>query len=1044
MMQENQIIKKAYKKLKSSVYYDKTLLTLRDKIVEFESNDIESVDRLLDEIYLSLSNPNENDWIELSEGILQNISISAFPKKIANSESNMISNINSKNVSVNEIQYFIDMNVEGHIISTIWLMIIGYKLDDLIYEHSYGNRIRKRMREEFSKESSFTPYLFEPYFEQYESWRDLALKKAMDCLQNAQDTLIITMDIKRYFYSVDFNQKNYNDVLTKIDLDEDPLTIRVARFVYDVIEKYSSFFSEQIMGRKILPIGFLPSNILANIYLMRFDKAILDGLNPIYYGRYVDDILIVEKIEKNSELFDFIQNSDLKNEDFFDFYFTQDSRWKGLNKNSYLTNDISLLKKIEIDATHDSVGYEVRDEYHMSKEDKSSLIIQSTKLKVFYFRYNETDALLQCFRTVIQKNKSEFRFMPEDESVFQSDDYSEIYNLKNSDTLNKLRGVEGVTIDKFSFSKYLGKLLRIGGLISDQKELKFECDLLKIFDSHTIIENYSTWEKVIEILVVNEKFDLLENFTAKILVSITNIKLTEKQKTSCELGVDVREVLQKSLLCNLKSSLSRATSLVWGKEISSFILKIPMYLVFENSINNFAMELFNFDYFTKLRENYCKTRMVDKYIMPILIDSILCDEKLFHIKNTVNLSKITDILKFVEKKDKLCVSEYVYYPYLINVFDLSMHFQLERMLQNERIIESYENFNSIMYQYIKMNYMPLDDCETIENSSFYKEVTSQVKVKNLGDKDIAIKVGNNSIKTIRVSIANAGVDELNFRKVIINNPNRTAKRYKEISYIINQSIREKANILVMPEAFVPYEWLPLVARTCAKNQIALITGIEHMKVDNRVYNNTAIILPFTENGYKSALISFHLKNHYSPKEIEDINSYRLVPVVGKGYELYCWNDFWFPVYCCYELASISDRAKFQSYADLLIAVEWNKDINYYSNILESLSRDIHCYCIQVNSSDYGDSRITKPSKTEEKDVIRTKGGRNYTILVDDLNIEALRDFQLLEHSRQKDSNLFKMTPPLFNKEITFKKITKVLWNEIEDGFGKKNKDGQER
>lgn len=83
---------------------------------------------------------------------------------------------------------------------------------------------------------------------------------------------------------------------------------------------------------------------------------------------------------------------------------------------------------------------------------------------------------------------------------------------------------------------------------------------------------------------------------------------------------------------------------------------------------------------------------------------------------------------------------------------------------------------------------------------------------------------------------------------------------------------------------------------------------------------------------------------------------------------------------------------FQSYADFLVAIEWNRDVNYYSNILESLSRDIHCYCVQVNSSNYGDSRITMPSKTEEKDIMRTKGGKNSTILVDEIDIKRLGSF----------------------------------------------------
>ena len=105
-----------------------------------------------------------------------------------------------------------------------------------------------------------------------------------------------------------------------------------------------------------------------------------------------------------------------------------------------------------------------------------------------------------------------------------------------------------------------------------------------------------------------------------------------------------------------------------------------------------------------------------------------------------------------------------------------------------------------------------------------------------------------------------------------------------------------------------------------------------------------------------------------------------------------------------------------------MAIEWNRDVNYYSNILESLSRDIHCYCIQVNSSEYGDSRITQPSKTEEKDIIRTKGGKNSTILIDEIDIERLREFHFKVYSLQKKYKDFKITPPEFNKNIIGKKI----------------------
>lgn len=44
---------------------------------------------------------------------------------------------------------------------------------------------------------------------------------------------------------------------------------------------------------KGIPIGFTSSAILSNWYLMGFDKDIKSKINPSYYGRYVDDILLV-------------------------------------------------------------------------------------------------------------------------------------------------------------------------------------------------------------------------------------------------------------------------------------------------------------------------------------------------------------------------------------------------------------------------------------------------------------------------------------------------------------------------------------------------------------------------------------------------------------------------------------------------------------------------------------------------------------------------------------------------------------------------------
>lgn len=213
--------------------------------------------------------------------------------------------------------------------------------------------------------------------------------------------------------------------------------------------------------------------------------------------------------------------------------------------------------------------------------------------------------------------------------------------------------------------------------------------------------------------------------------------------------------------------------------------------------------------------------------------------------------------------------------------------------------------------------------------------------------------------------------------------------------------------------------------------MVIIAGIIPIKIKNGIYNLTAIFLPDivrNERTSKDQLnrdsrLIFHLKNVYSPDEQKLV----CCPVCGKMYklissrelQLICWNYVWFSVFCCYELTDIDIRAHFKSYLDFLIAVEWNKDINYFRNIIDSWSRDLNCYCVQVNNARYGDSCIVMPSPTEEKDIIRIKGGTNPYIVTAEIEIDKLRRHQEKNCIQQKgDDSGFKQVPPNFDSAIT--------------------------
>jgi hypothetical protein len=168
-----------------------------------------------------------------------------------------------------------------------------------------------------------------------------------------------------------------------------------------------------------------------------------------------------------------------------------------------------------------------------------------------------------------------------------------------------------------------------------------------------------------------------------------------------------------------------------------------------------------------------------------------------------------------------------------------------------------------------------------------------------------------------------------------------------------------------------------------------------------------------------------LKKHYAPEEEFKLsnNHFHIPKVISRSrYQLFQWRGASFAIYNCYELASLEDRAAFKAKVDFIVCSEFNTDVNYFSNIVEAAARDLHCYVVQVNSAQFGDSRVVSPSKTEKLNPLRIKGGDNQTFLTMNLPLQSLRVHQLKGYGLQKESEDYKPTPPGFSLKHTEARI----------------------
>jgi len=278
-------------------------------------------------------------------------------------------------------------------------------------------------------------------------------------------------------------------------------------------------------------------------------------------------------------------------------------------------------------------------------------------------------------------------------------------------------------------------------------------------------------------------------------------------------------------------------------------------------------------------------------------------------------------------------------------------------------------------------------------------------------------------QNIQIAIANIQVISEQVEASYLGNPTLTRRRLKMLTSLLNDisryrtRSRGKINLLIFPELSIPYAWEAMITAWARKHNIGVICGLEYrVNRQNIAFNEVLAALPYrARNGHIACVPIRRLKRCYSPNERFVLENENLkVPRSNRdAYQLFRWRGASFAIYNCYELASIEDRSLFKGKVDFIVSTEFNKDVNYFSNIVESAARDLHCYVIQVNDSQFGDSRAVSPSKTKKMNPLRIKGGDNLTFLTMSLNLKALRDHQRKGYGLQKESEDFKPTPPGF-------------------------------
>ncbi|MBD5502437.1 MAG: hypothetical protein HDR09_01400 [Lachnospiraceae bacterium] len=928
----------AYKKIKSYYYYNKNFLFMKKKIAEFEYNaDIMESNLLF--LANVLEQPRKYEK-EVGEW-LKKIDYYVLPKTLSAEKSlneKFVTNTTHTNKQVTKANFFIDMPFELHLLETVWTLFIGKLCFDnrIINECCYGNAIDNYMVynqcEDLKKSINFQKNkLFKVYFPQYCAWKNSAIE-AIEKNMNDKSMALISLDIKGFYYSVNWKFKYLDEIIKDNRLMEiESLT----KLMEDIFIRYTELISNvrdimQDVKKKecVLPIGLFSSMLLANLYMSPFDKEVVSIKDVLYYGRYVDDMLLVLDVS--------------------DVGFRDDDEW--LDK--ILADENKILNKID------------SREYCIFKFP--DLIVQREKLKIIYFERGKADSLI----TQLKKTKiipSQMNVVPNNE-LRMSDFEDAAYIIQNFSAEIKIRDLGQLEINKFELGLHMADLVRKNKykteLLPKEERIFLQTEgykLVSFFQGSNALEYSSNWTNALYyfILAGQSYKSLWKKFEMNIREAIKSLRINHLEAIKSEKSGTIKARMKKQLYEQLNICIATV---------------LALNLNYYKKESNEAREL---------AYKFRKTNLFNHYLVAYPLLNYIDDlDPNLDITNA-DLQEIRIDIKSLSKSRKMKFS-----PRFIYLEELFQYAFFESISCNKSGYLTKQSIEEISDIFFKINNI---------NIIYAYPLQIGIKMKCIFDKYYIqeINLPNKKYETNRIRIAVANI-KLEIRDCCMGLLNEQIVRSRKdfINFLKEAYENEngKVDFLVFPEFYLPLQWISDLLSFVRKAGITVITGLQYIVRGNQAYNTIGIFTQIKSGKYSSSCMFIREKNDYAPfeKELLALKGYYCSEKEKSIYTVVNCDELSFGTFLCYEFTDILARGLYKDKVDILFTPENNSDTTYFSNIIETTTRDLHTFVVQSNTSIYGDSRITGPYSRDQRNIVQIKGGDNDSIIIGTIDVEAVR------------------------------------------------------
>ncbi|MCA9609260.1 MAG: hypothetical protein KC619_26845 [Myxococcales bacterium] len=857
-------------------------------------------------------------------------------------------------------------SVDFHVISALWINTVGHRLDALLSKSALGARLR---RDAASKQFVLgSPMVFRSYVHQYRKWRNQATSVLEEQALQEQSAALISLDLADYYRTVPASRVTSVEYLNALLASEQaaPLSQHEDYLTQVLSAAIAHWHAAQPALAKMpagLPIGLAASRVLGNIVLHDFDRVTTSALAPLYYSRYIDDLLFVLRCSQS------------------------DTQEDALNTLVERHPHLSTSVQHGMVLTCPSIPHN----FAVNKLKRSIHVVRE-KGDVYHVRN---------LAATLRQLSSESRLLPDDtptESTAASralrspwDSGADGERLISGDSSTGYRlGFASLLRQAFLRSRDLRP-----GDWREEREAFFHTIRRGLSGEEQLGTLYDYLPRVVALAAACHEWTHARRLVAEALRRVRAKSETEAY----------RSVEWKSFL----SYLARA--------LGDVVVTLPRtddqgLGLLDHVSRESGVDLSEFS--ADLARVASACRAYDLAWIPLKAEILSEDFSALAVSGNgaVALGKDSGITAWLEAIRKILRRLGL---------DARLAPQLWLATRPLRPVEILERLSmspdldlSGAYELALAASEALWGAEAaLAPPSLVKGAEGRPNVAVIGEADDARPV-------VTIGVANVLTEVDHWEAAACGAPREDAERYHRLMRLVNAFLvaRPRPDLVVFPELSIPRCWVDTIAEALTREGISAVLGLEYFSASDgsggRAVVNEAWLYLVGPTPRRS--VTMIKQGKVRPALHEGLELKRVAGATLRPGALprpiYELNGFRFGLLICSELTDISARSAFRGEVDALLVVSWNRDLHLFESIVDATCNDLHSYLVLANNRRYGDSRIRGPMRQEwARDVLRVRGGNEDFAICGGLHVDRLRREQSYVHVA--DDSFFKPTPDGF-------------------------------